>query len=230
MSRRAAALVALAAVVAALAAPACARGGADRAASEPPASAPAAGPGPASSRPPDPAAHPRAASEALPARFGFGRRATDAEVKAWDIDVMPDGAGLPPGRGTVKRGAAIYAEQCAVCHGADGRGGQYDPLVGREPSQGFPFGKDPALLTRRTIGNYWPYATTLYDYIARAMPQAVPGSLTPDEVYSLVAFLLFQNGIVPEDAVMTAQTLPKVEMPARNRFVRDNRRGGPEIR
>ena len=171
-----------------------------------------------------------AASEPLPARFAFGREATQAEIGAWDIDVMPDGRGLPAGRGTVAEGAAIYAAQCVVCHGPAGKGGQYDALVGREPAQGFPFGKDAALLGKRTVGNYWPYATTLYDYISRAMPQAVPGSLAPDEVYSLVAYLLFLNGIVPKDAVMTAETLPKVEMPARRRFVQDNRRGGAEIR
>ena len=172
----------------------------------------------------------RAASQSLPARFGFGREATQAEIGAWDIDVMPDGRGLPAGRGTVAEGAAIYAAQCVVCHGPAGKGGQYDALVGRELVQGFLFGKDVALLGKRTVGNYWPYATTLYDYISRAMPQAVPGSLAPDEVYSLVAYLLFLNGIVPKDAVMTAETLPRVEMPARRRFVQDNRRGGAEIR
>jgi mono/diheme cytochrome c family protein len=219
VSRLAAALVALGSVV-----PALACGGGSAPASEPPR------PSATSAGPIGPVEHARAASEALPSRFGFGRAATDAEVKAWDIDVMPDGTGLPPGRGTVAKGAVIYAAQCAVCHGPNGRGGQYDSLVGRDPAEGFPFGKDPALMSKRTIGNYWPYATTLYDYIYRAMPQAVPGSLTPDEVYSLVAYLLFLNGIVPSDAVMTAQTLPKVEMPARRRFVQDNRRGGPEIR
>jgi cytochrome c len=219
VSRLAAALFALGSVV-----PGLACGGGSAPASEPP------GPSATSAGPIGPVEHARAASEALPQRFGFGRAATDAEVKAWDIDVMPDGTGLPPGRGTVAEGGVIYAAQCAVCHGPDGRGGQYDSLVGRDPAEGFPFGKDPALMSKRTIGNYWPYATTLYDYIYRAMPQAVPGSLTPDEVYSLVAYLLFLNGIVPSDAVMTAQTLPKVEMPARHRFVQDNRRGGPEIR
>ncbi|MBI4514187.1 MAG: cytochrome c [Gemmatimonadetes bacterium] len=141
---------------------------------------------------------------------------------------MPDGTGLPPGSGTVVQGAKVFAEKCALCHGPTGREGPFDPLVGREPREGFPFGRDPTLT--RTIGNYWPYATTLYDYINRAMPLNAPGSLTPDEVYSLVAYLLFLNEIVPEDAVMNAQTLPQVTMPARDRFVLDNRRGGQEIR
>jgi len=143
---------------------------------------------------------------------------------------MPDGTGLPPGTGTVAAGEALYVEQCQVCHGVDGRGGEFDKLVGREPRKGFPFGRDGRLLEQRTIGNYWPYATTLYDYINRSMPQAVPGSLRPDEVYSLVAYLLYRNEIIPREATMDAQTLPKVVMPARDRFVRDNRRGGAEVR
>jgi cytochrome c len=191
---------------------------------------------PACRRAPETAARPAseqastaANAPALPL-FGFGRSPTADEVRAWDIDVSPDGAGLPPGRGTVAEGAAIYAAECVACHGSAGEGGQYDRLAGRDPRQGFPFGKDPKLLAKRTIGNYWPYATTLYDYIHRAMPQAVPGSLRPDEVYALVAYLLFLNGIVPQDAVMDARTLPRVRMPARDRFVLDNRRGGAEIR
>jgi mono/diheme cytochrome c family protein len=161
-------------------------------------------------------------------RFGFGRPATAAEIQAWDIDVRPDGAGLPPGRGTVAQGTAVYAAKCAACHGAAGRQGPFDALAGREPRAGFPFGRDPSLV--RTVGNYWPYATTLYDYIHRAMPWMQPGSLEPDEVYGVVAYLLFLNEIVPEDAVLDAATLPKVVMPAHDRFVRDNRRGGREIR
>jgi cytochrome c len=94
-------------------------------------------------------------------------------------------------------------------------------LVGREPRQGFPFGRDPRLV--KTVGNYWPYASTLYDYVNRAMPLDAPGSLTPDEVYSLVAFLLWRNEIIPNTDEMNAQTLPRVVMPARDRFVPDNR-------
>lgn len=161
--------------------------------------------------------------------FGFGRAATREEIAAWNIDVRSDGVGLPPGRGTVSQGRKTYAKLCVSCHGSHGQGGQFEALVGREPRRGFPFGRhDPPL--PQTVGNYWPYATTLYDYINRSMPQAVPGSLTPDEVYGLVAFLLYLNEIVPENAVMDAQSLPKVVMPARDRFVMDNRRGGAELR
>lgn len=153
-----------------------------------------------------------------PARFGLGRAATAEEIKAWDMDVLPDGEGLPPGSGTPAGGAKIYARKCAACHGASGTEGPFDRLVGR----------DRALV--RTIGNYWPYATTLYDYIHRAMPLSAPGSLPPDEVYSLVAYLLWRNEIIEETAVIDARTLPRVVMPARDRFVMDDRRGGPEIR
>ena len=141
---------------------------------------------------------------------------------------MPDGTGLPPGSGTASQGADVYRRKCAACHGRTGVEGPFDRLVGREPRQGFPFGRDPRLV--KTVGNYWPYATTLYDYLNRAMPLAAPGSLTPDEVYELVAFLLWRNEIITDTAVMNAQTLPRVVMPARDRFVVDNRRGGPEIR
>jgi S-disulfanyl-L-cysteine oxidoreductase SoxD len=173
-----------------------------------------------------------AAAEPAPSpqgpRFGFGRPAGTEEIRAWDIDVRPDGAGLPPGRGTVAQGKAVYAVKCAACHGEAGRNGPFDALAGHAPQRGFPFGRDPSLV--RTVGNYWPYATTLYDYIHRAMPWTQPGSLEPDEVYGLVAYVLFLNEIVAENAVLDAGTLPKVVMPARGRFVRDNRRGGPGIR
>lgn len=160
--------------------------------------------------------------------FGFGQPATDEQIRAWDTDVRPDGQGLPAGRGTVAQGASIYAAKCAACHGEHGREGPFDTLVGRVPRDAFAFGRDPSL--KRTIGSYWPYATTLFDYTRRAMPWMSPGSLDDDEVYALVAYLLFLNEIVPEDAVMDADSLPRVVMPARDRFVRDNRRGGHEIR
>ena len=160
--------------------------------------------------------------------LGFGRLATADEIKAWDIAISPDGTGLPAGSGTAAQGAVLYRQKCAMCHGPTGMEGPAERLVGREPRQGFPFGRDPTLL--RTIGNYWPYATTLYDYINRAMPLNAPGSLKPDEVYSAVAYLLWRNEIIADTGVMNAQTLPRIVMPARDRFVRDNRRGGPEIR
>ena len=162
-----------------------------------------------------------------PPRFGFGRPATPAEIAAWDIDVGPDGKGLPAGRGTAAEGAVTYAAKCAACHGKTGKEGPNDVLVGREPRGVFPSGKE--IEVRRTIGNYWPYATTVFDYVRRAMPTPTPGSLTDDEVYGLVAFLLAANEIIPADAVMDATTLPKVAMPAHDKFVIDPR-GGPKAK
>ena len=154
---------------------------------------------------------------AVTAPLGIGRAATPDEVRALDIDVMPDGRGLPAGRGTVAEGAAVYAAKCASCHGAKGQGGQADRLVGREGNV-------------KTVGNYWPYASTLYDYTFRSMPFMQPGSLTPDETYGLVAFILHLNEIVPESAVMDQTTLPKVVMPAKDKFVLDNRTGGKVVK
>jgi cytochrome c len=159
-----------------------------------------------------------------PARFGIGRAATPAEIAAKDIDIMPDGTGLPAGRGTPAEGAAIYATRCAACHGKTGTEGPNDVLVGREPRQGFPFSQDPKL--PHTIGNYWPYATTVFDYVRRAMPPTAPGSLTNDEVYALTAFLLHANELIAADAVMDKTTLAGVKMPAREHFVPDVRNQG----
>jgi cytochrome c len=160
-----------------------------------------------------------------PATFGFGRAATQAEIDAWDIDVRPDGKGLPPGRGTPADGENTYAERCASCHGKTGREGPNDRLVGRVEGDAFPFGRDPR--APKTIGSYWPYATTVFDYVRRAMPPDAPRSLSDTEIYGLVAYLLYLNELVPRDAVIDATTLPKVLMPARDRFVPDPR-GGPK--
>lgn len=154
-----------------------------------------------------------------PARFGFGREATEARVAEWDIDVRPDGAGLPPGSGSVAEGREVYMVHCVACHGPTGTEGPNDVLVNTEQWDLFP--------TSRAIGNYWPHATTLYDFIRKAMPQLTPGILSDDEVYAVVGYLLYLNEIVPEDAVMNAETLPAVVMPARDRFVVDDRTGGP---
>ena len=162
------------------------------------------------------------------ALFGIGRSATPAEIAKLDIDVMPDGRGLPAGRGTVAEGATIYAAKCRSCHGANGEGAAFDRLVGRDSGPNFSFATDAKLV--KTVGNYWPYATTLYDYTARAMPFMQPGTLTPNETYSLVAYLLALNKIVAEDAVMDQASLPKVVMPARDRFVMDNRKGGKLVK
>src|SRR3989441_4112266 len=152
-----------------------------------------------------------------PARFGLGRAATAEEIKVWDIDVVREGEGLPPGSGPPAGGAKIYAGKCAACHGPSGTEGPFDRLVGR----------DQALV--RTIGNYWPYATTVYDYVQRAMPLSAPGSLTPDEVYSLVAYLLWRNEIIAETAVIDARTPPRLGMAARGRLVLGDRRGGAGV-
>lgn len=169
-------------------------------------------------------------STVLPARFGnIGRAATSAEIRAWNIDVNASGVGLPSGRGTYERGAALFAERCALCHGARGEGiPPFPRLIGREPRDSFPFGRDAKYV--KTIGNYWPYATTIYDYIDRAMPFPAPGSLRPDDIYSLVAFLLAENEIVDRRTVIDARTLRNIRMPARDRFVVDNRSGGKVFR
>ena len=130
--------------------------------------------------------------------YGIGREATPQEIAGWDIDVSPNGAGLPPGRGDVRQGEAIFAAKCAACHGAHGEGKPMDRLVG---GIGTLRDKKPV----KTVGSYWPYATTLFDYVRRAMPLNAPQSLTPDEVYAVSAYVLFLNGIVPQDAALDAR-------------------------
>lgn len=171
----------------------------------------------------------QARATAGPAKpLGIGRVATAEEIKQLDIDVMPDGRGLPPGRGTVAEGATIYAAKCASCHGKNGEGASFERLVATDAGKNFDFATNAKL--PRSIGNYWPYATTLYDYTYRAMPFLQPGTLSANETYSLVAFILALNKIVPEDTVMDAAALPKVKMPARDRFVIDNRKGGKVVK
>lgn len=165
-----------------------------------------------------------------PAGFGLGSIASQKYIDSLNIDVRPDGLGLPAGSGTVKDGQAIYQAKCLVCHTTGAPRGQAITAAG-VGSLG------PALITDslsgsrvKTIGNYWPYASTVYDYINRAMPYNAPGSLTPNEVYSLTAYLLYANKIIPENAVMNAKTLPKVKMPAEKMFVPDDRTDGALIR
>lgn len=163
------------------------------------------------------------APEALPPdapdHFGFGAEASEPRVAMWDIDVRPDGEGLPPGSGTAEQGREVFATYCSECHGATGTEGPNDRLVGGPDwSDGVP--------TQRTVGNYWQYSTTLFDYIRRAMPQLTPGLLSYDQEYAVIAYVLYLNQIIPEDAVMNAETLPAVVMPAHDRFVLDDRVGG----
>ena len=142
----------------------------------------------------------------------FGRPATADELAVWDISIPPDGRGLPPGSGTVKQGAAVYTAKCLACHGEKGVGKPADALVGG-------IGTLATATPLKTVGSYWPYATTLFDYVRRAMPYDRPMSLSSDEVYAVSAYVLSLNGIITEDATMDAGTLPKVKMPNRNGFV-----------
>ncbi len=165
----------------------------------------------------------------LPERFDLGTEPSAARLAMVDIDVNPAGVGLPQGSGNAQRGAVVYAAQCAACHGTAGEGlGPYPRLIGLEHQKDFAFSDDPKYV--KTIGNYWPHATTLYDYINRAMPHTAPLTLPPDDVYSVVAYLLAQNGVIAADAVMDKQTLPRVRMPSHERFVPDDRIGSESFR
>ncbi len=141
----------------------------------------------------------------------LGKPATAAEIAGWDISIPPDGAGLPKGAGTPAEGARVYEAKCIGCHAKEGAGGPADRLVG---GQGTIASANPV----RTVGSYWPYATTLFDYIRRAMPYPAPHSLTDDEAYALTAYLLRLNGIIGDDATIDAATLPKIKMPNAGNF------------
>ena len=142
----------------------------------------------------------------------LGKPATPQELRAFDISIPPSGEGLPAGGGNAKQGADVYAAKCQQCHGAKGAGKPADALAGG-------IGSLATAKPVRTVGSYWPYATTLFDYTRRAMPLQNPKSLTDNEVYAVTAYVLFVNGIVTEDAQMNAQTLPQVKMPNRDGFV-----------
>ena len=144
----------------------------------------------------------------------LGASVSAQEIARWDISIPPSGAGLPPGSGTARQGVQVYEQKCLVCHGVKGAGKPADPLAGGIGT----------LATRtpvRTVGSYWPYATTLFDYVRRAMPILNPLSLTNDEVYAVTAYMLNLNGIIGEDVPMNAQSLPQVKMPNRDGFVND---------
>ncbi|WP_207426065.1 c-type cytochrome [Pedobacter sp. SYSU D00535] len=160
-----------------------------------------------------------------PESFQIGREAQEDEIARQDIDVRPDGEGLPEGSGTVALGKQIYLAKCATCHGRTGVEGPEAKLVARLSRPDYEGRKKP-----KAIGNYWPYATTLFDYINRAMPFNAPGSLRPDEVYSLTAYLLYENRIVERDEIVTNRNLAKIKMPAKGLFVNDDRRGGREVK
>jgi cytochrome c len=155
------------------------------------------------------------AASAMPASAAdFGRPATREEIKLWDIDIRPDGKGLPAGAGTVERGRTVYEQNCAACHGAKGEGGIGDRLVGGKGS----LASDRPI---KTIGSFWPYATTLLDYIRRAMPYQAPDSLSVDDYYGVTAYLLDQNGIHPPDDKLDQRSILTIQMPNRNGFVPD---------
>ncbi|WP_310587063.1 c-type cytochrome [Emticicia sp. TH156] len=161
-------------------------------------------------------------SDTTPDTFGFGRKASQADIDRLDIDIRPDGKGLPAGAGIAVRGKLIFDNKCAACHGTGGVGGPNGSLVtSKTPANG---------RKEKTIGNYWPYATTVFDYIRRAMPFNAPGSLSNEEVYHLTAYLLNANQIIDEKTVINDQNLSKIEMPARKLFIPDDRKGGAEIR
>lgn len=161
-------------------------------------------------------------------RYGFGSPASAVDIAMWDIDISPDGAGLPSGRSTVTEGLKIYQTKCMACHGPTGTEGPFDVLAGRVPGDEFPFAEDRSL--RSTVGSYWPFATTLFDYTRRSMPFDFPGSLSDEEVYGVVGAMLFLNDLLPEDAVVDSATVVEIIMPARDRFIPDDRTGGPNIR
>lgn len=158
--------------------------------------------------------NPRAHHGRVPEKYGLGRTATEAEIQALDIDVRVDGIGLPVGRGTVEAGRVLYLAKCQMCHGD---GSKSEVKLPGEPL----FLHYEAAGKVKTIGNYWPYATTIFDYVRRAMPYNAPGSLSDQEVYDVTAYLLFENKLIRADQEINEKTLPKIVMPAKKLFVSD---------
>ncbi|MBV9460380.1 MAG: cytochrome c [Bradyrhizobium sp.] len=157
-----------------------------------------------------------AAAHAETGKFGLGRAPTDKEIAGWNIDIGRDGQGLPPGSGSVQEGRTLFSEKCAACHGEKGEGGVGDRLVGGQGTLASP---KPV----KTVGSFWPYAPTLFDYIRRAMPMNAPQSLSNQEVYALSAYVLNLNGLVSDHATLDAKSLAAIKMPNRDGFVSDPR-------
>src|ERR1700760_2135279 len=155
-----------------------------------------------------------------PKHYGIGRAATEAEIAGWNIDIGRNGENLPPGSGTVSHGQEVFAQQCAGCHGEKGEGGVGERLVGGQGTIATP---KPI----KTVGSYWPYAPTLFDYIRRAMPQNAPQSLSNEDVYAVSAYILNMNGLLPADTTLDAKTLSAIRMPNRGMFTGDPR---PDVR
>jgi cytochrome c len=153
-------------------------------------------------------------------RHGLGKPIAEVDVVPWNIDVRPDGAGLPSGRGTAAQGKEVYLAKCSTCHGEKGEGSPMDRLVGGAGT----LASDKPV---KTVGSYWPYATTLFDYVRRTMPFTDPQGLSADETYAVTAYVLFLNGIVEENSVLDPRTLPAVAMPNRGGFVPDSRPDAP---
>jgi len=152
------------------------------------------------------------------AQYGYGSTPTEIEIKAWDIDVLPDGTGLPVGQGTATQGEAPYLQYCSACHGEFGEGmGRYPALIGGRGS----LDQDRP---KKTVGSFWPYATTLWDYINRSMPFGNAQSLEPDQVYAIVAYILNMNDLIQPDTVMDQHSLPKIKMPNQNGFLSPDQR------
>jgi cytochrome c len=148
--------------------------------------------------------------------YGIGRAATPAEIAGWNIDIDRYGNNLPPGTGSVNHGREVFDQQCAACHGEKGEGGVGDQLVGGQGTLATP---KPV----KTVGSYWPYAPTLFDYIRRAMPQNAPQSLSNEDVYAVSAYILYLNGLLSTEAILDAKSLSAIKMPNRNMFVGDSR-------